>query len=88
MKYPVFIFHELVLRFSDFNRGVGRYISSTIENGECLIRTTGGKISITLGLLEKQYNDPKQISADELRQQVSMFQLDNFSDQKGLTFTA
>ncbi|MFP5081754.1 hypothetical protein [Pedobacter sp. JCM 36344] len=76
MKYPVFIFHELVLRFSDFNRSIGRYISSTVENGECLIRTTGGKISIGPGLLEKQYNDPKQISSDELRQQASMFKME------------
>lgn len=76
MKYPVFIFHELVLRFSDFNRGIGRYISSTVENGECLIRTTSGKISIGLGLLDKQYNDPKQISSDELRYQASLFQVE------------
>jgi hypothetical protein len=76
MKYPVFILHELVLRFSDFNRGIGRYISSTVQDGECLIRTTSGKISIGLGLIEKQYNDPKQISSDELRQQAAMFQLE------------
>jgi hypothetical protein len=76
MKYPVFILHELVLRFSDFNRGIGRYISSTVENGECLIRTTSGKISIGLGLLEKQYHDPKQISSEELRQQASTFQME------------
>lgn len=76
MKYPVFILHELVLRFSDFNRGIGRYISSTVQDGECLIRTTSGKISIGLGLIEKQYNDPKQISSDELRQQAEMFQLE------------
>jgi hypothetical protein len=74
MNYPVFIFHELVLRFSDINQGIGRYISSTIENGECLIRTTSGKIKITLGLLEKQYYDPKQISAEELQQLAGGFQ--------------
>ena len=76
MKYPVFILHELALRFSDFNRGIGRYISSTVQDGKCLIRTTSGKISIGLGLIEKQYNDPKQISSDELRQQAEMFQLE------------
>ncbi|RZL20053.1 MAG: hypothetical protein EOO89_01465 [Pedobacter sp.] len=76
MKYPVFILHELVLRFSDFNRGIGRYISSTVQDGECLIRTTSGKISIGIGLIEKQYNDPKQISIDELKQQAAMFQLE------------
>ncbi len=74
MNYPVFIFHELVLRFSDINRGVGRYISSTIENGECLIRTTSGMIKITMGLLDKQYHDPKQISKEELQQLVSGFE--------------
>ncbi|MEJ7559246.1 MAG: hypothetical protein WKF66_13130 [Pedobacter sp.] len=76
MKYPVFILHELVLRFSDFNRGIGRYISSTVENGECLIRTTSGRISIELGLLEKQYYDPKQISSEELRQHAMLFQVE------------
>jgi hypothetical protein len=74
MNYPVFIFHELVLRFSDINREIGRYISSTVENGECLIRTTSGRIRITLGWLEKQYYDPRQISNDELQQLASKFQ--------------
>jgi hypothetical protein len=74
MNYPVFIFHELVLRFSDINRGIGRYISSTIDNGECLIRTTSGILRIGLGLLDLQYRDPKQISDEELSQIVARFQ--------------
>ncbi|WP_113661578.1 hypothetical protein [Pedobacter nanyangensis] len=74
MNYPVFIFHELVLRFSYVNRQIGRYISSTIENGECLIRTTSGKISIAQELLEKQYKDPSQISSQQLQELVSAFQ--------------
>lgn len=74
MNYPVFIFHELVLRFSYVNRQVGRYISSTIENGECLIRTTSGKISIAQDLLEKQYKDPSQISSQQLQELASSFQ--------------
>lgn len=73
MNYPVFIFHELVLRFSDINRGIGRYISSSIDNGECLIKTTSGKIRITLGLLDKQYHQPSAISKEELQQLVSNF---------------
>ena len=76
MNYPVFIFHELVLRFSDVNREIGTYISSTIENGECLIKTTSGKIRITLGLLEKQYQDPRQISREEVQQLVAGFQIE------------
>lgn len=74
MNYPVFIFHELVLRFSEINREIGRYISSTIENGECLIKTTHGMIKITMGLLDKQYHQPKLISNEELQQLVSGFQ--------------
>ncbi len=74
MNYPVFIFHELVLRFSDINRGIGRYISSTVENGECLIHTTSGMIKITLGLLDKQYHQPDAISKEELQQLVAGFQ--------------
>ena len=74
MNYPVFIFHELVLRFSDINRGIGRYISSTVDNGECLIKTTSGRIKITLGLLDKQYHQPDAISKEELQQLVEGFQ--------------
>ncbi len=74
MNYPVFIFHELVLRFSDINRGIGRYISSTVDNGECLIHTTSGMIKITLGLLDKQYHQPDAISKEELQQLVAGFQ--------------
>ena len=73
MNYPVFIFHELVLRFSYINRKVGRYISSTIEDGICLIETTSGKISIAQDLLEKQYRNPNEISADQLRELASAF---------------
>ncbi|RZK42477.1 MAG: hypothetical protein EOO90_07660 [Pedobacter sp.] len=76
MNYPVFIFHELVLRFSEINREIGRYISSTFENDECLIRTSSGKINIDLGLLEKQYQNPNQISAEELHRLASCFQAD------------
>ncbi len=76
MNYPVFIFHELVLRFSDINRGIGRYISSTIDNGECLIRTTSGMLRIGLGLLDLQYRDPKQISDEELSQIAARFQME------------
>ncbi len=75
MNYPVFIFHELVLRFSDINRGIGRYISSTIDNGDCLIRTTSGMIKITMGLLDKQYYQPNAISKEELQQLVEGFQV-------------
>ncbi|MDQ7948421.1 MAG: hypothetical protein REI78_04260 [Pedobacter sp.] len=74
MNYPVFIFHELVLRFWEINHGIGRYISSTIDNGECLIRTTSGIIKISLGMLEKQYRNPGQISKEELQLLAEHFQ--------------
>lgn len=73
MNYPVFIYHELVLRFSYINRQIGRYISNTIEDGICLIETTSGKISIAQDLLEKQYRDPSEISAEQLRELVASF---------------
>ncbi|MDQ8006762.1 MAG: hypothetical protein REI64_18300 [Pedobacter sp.] len=74
MNYPVFIFHELVLRFSYINRQVGRYISNTVEDGIILIRTTSGKISIAQELLEKQYRNPNEISAEQLKELASAFQ--------------
>ena len=75
MNYPVFIFHELVLRFSDVNREIGKYISSTVENGECLINTTTGHIKVALSMLEKQYNNPRSISKEELQQLATGFEV-------------
>lgn len=75
MNYPVFIFHELVLRFSDINRGIGKYISSTIDNGECLINTTTGHMKVAFSFLEKQYNNPKLISNEELQQLATGFEI-------------
>lgn len=77
MNYPSFIFHELILRFSAINREIGRYISATIDNGECLIRTTNGKIRITMGLLDKQYREPNAISHEELQSLVAAFQTEH-----------
>lgn len=74
MNYPVFIFHELVLRFSYINRQVGRYISNTVEDGIILIKTTSGKISIAQDLLEKQYRNPNEISPEQLKELASAFQ--------------
>lgn len=74
MNYPVFIFHELVLRFADINRGIGKYISATIEGGECLINTTTGHIKVAMSMLDKQYNDPKLISLEELQQLATGFE--------------
>jgi hypothetical protein len=75
MNYPVFIFHELVLRFSEINRGVGRYISNKFEDDECLINTTSGWIKIKLNLLEKQYFNPKLISNEELQELAADFHI-------------
>jgi len=75
MNYPVFIFHELVLRFSDINREIGKYISSSIDNSECLINTTTGHIKVALTMLEKQYNNPKLISKEELQQLATHFEI-------------
>jgi hypothetical protein len=75
MNYPVFIFHELVLRFSYINREIGKYISNTIDNGEFLINTTTGHIRIAFSMLEKQYNNPKLISKEELQQLVTGFEM-------------
>ena len=75
MNYPAFIFHELVLRFSDINKEIGKYISSTLDNGECLINTTTGHIKVALSMLDKQYTNPKLISKEELQQLAVGFEI-------------
>jgi len=76
MNYPVFIFHELVFRFAEVNKKIGRYLSNSIQDNECLIRTSAGKIKISLGLLEKQYLNPQSISKEEVLTLANDFELD------------
>ena len=76
MNYPVFIFHELVLRFSAINSRIGKYISATIDGGECLINTTTGHIKVAMSMLDKQYRDPKLISEQELQQLATGFEME------------
>lgn len=75
MNYPVFILHELVLRLSDVNKQIGRYWGSSFEQNECVIETTAGKIKVALDFLEKQYRDPKLISAEEVVDLTKRFEL-------------
>lgn len=74
MNYPVFIFHELVLRFWYINKQIGRYISNSFEDGQCLIRTSSGWITIDEHLLDTQYHDPSEISDEQLRALIGTFQ--------------
>ena len=77
MNYPVFIFHELIVRFGEIDRSIGRFLST--ENGEkdVIITTTNGKLKIDLETLEKQYRNPRLIDKNELANLLAGFRATN-----------
>jgi hypothetical protein len=73
MNYPVFIYHELVFRCAAINKSIGKYISTSLENGEFLLNTSTGHLRVASAILEKQYYNPNLISVEELEQLTSSF---------------
>lgn len=74
MNYPVFIYHELVMRLAAIDRSIGSYFEHRFELNTCVISTRKGSFSVSAQVLEKQYKDPKLITALEINQLLSTFQ--------------
>jgi hypothetical protein len=81
MNYPVFIYHELVMRLAAVDRAVGSYLEHRFELNTCVIATRKGSFSVNAQLLEKQYNDPTLISEREIEALLSNFQWASASQQ-------
>ena len=73
MKYPVFIFRELVLRLAEICPEIGTYDSSSIGDHTFVIHVTNGVIVVDEATIAKQYQNPKLISKEELDLLVKKF---------------
>jgi len=74
MKYPVFIFHELMLRLSEISPEIGTYDSSLFRDDLFIIYSTNGQITVDGETIEKQYQNPKLLSRADLDLLAQRFQ--------------
>jgi len=74
MEYPIFIFHELVIRLKEIESGLGSFSTVNVQADHCVIFTSTGSLRVGNDLLQKQYLDPKTIAGEDLRELLLGFQ--------------
>ena len=66
MKYPVFVFHELVFRLAEVNPKVGSYDSFSILEDQFELLTSGGRLIVNQETISKQYINPRLLTQSDL----------------------
>lgn len=75
MKFPLYIYFEILLRLSEFVPNIGNYRSVSEIDGMCLIRTSTGQIEVPKDLLALQFSAPDEISRERLLELGKEFQI-------------
>lgn len=66
MNFPLYIYYELLIRLSEIESEIGHYVSSTVNEEVCILRTTNGTVKVPVNFLKRQAEDPNLINKDEL----------------------
>lgn len=66
MNFPLYIYYELLIRLSEIESEIGHYVSSTVNEEVCILRTTNGTVEVSVNFLKRQFEDPNLINKDEL----------------------
>ena len=83
MQFPVFIFHELLIRLSELNPAIGRYASSSLDGEMYLLITTNGSLLVPVHMLELQFRDPRLIGPSDLYILAKNFRAADWPSNKG-----
>ncbi|PWS26306.1 hypothetical protein DHW03_16090 [Pedobacter yonginense] len=75
MKFPLYLYYEILIRLEEFVPNIGDYLSALEQENDCLIKTTTGQLRISKAVLMKQFNDPNLISKSELAELGQNFEL-------------
>ena len=73
MNYPVFIYHELIMRLTSVDPSIGSYLDHRFEVDTCIISTRKGSLRLNSQVLHKQYKDPTLITPGEIKELVKSF---------------
>lgn len=77
VNFPIFIFHELVIRLDQINPSIGRYKSHSVQNDSFILLTEKGSVIIPEHFLEMQFQDPNLINEIDIAILAHNFRLSN-----------
>lgn len=66
MKFPIFIFHELVILLDQAKLGIRCYQSHTLQDEAFVLTTEKGSLIIPAHFLEMQFRDPNVINETDI----------------------
>jgi hypothetical protein len=70
---PSYAIVELLMRLAPHNDSIGDYKDHRLDNGEVVVKTTGGAIRFPRTLIMQQFEDPAQINDHALLETTSSF---------------
>ena len=70
---PTYVIVELLIRLSQHNYLIGDYKYHSVFDTGVMVKTSGGSISFTTQIVQRQFEDPGTISEDELSQVATRF---------------
>jgi len=77
MKFPVFLYYELLVRLAEFRSDIGDFVSVFASDSHLVLTTATGILDIPSELMYRQFNDPDTISKEEIRKVADNFRLHN-----------
>ena len=82
MKFPLYLYYELLVRITEFRPDVGEYLSVFAADSYVLVNTSTGFVEIPTAILYRQFNDPDTISIHEIKQLSREFRSNNLTQSK------
>ncbi|WP_293304859.1 hypothetical protein [Pedobacter sp. UBA5917] len=73
MKFPLFLYYELLIRLTIFKPEIGEFSSALPFDDHILLKTDRGMINIPLEIMNMQFNDPRLISEREMNKLAATF---------------
>jgi len=73
MKFPLFLYYELLIRLTIFKPEIGEFRSVMPFDDHVLLKTDRGMIDIPVEIMNMQFNDPRLIPEREIVKLAAAF---------------
>lgn len=77
MKFPLYLYYELLVRLTEFRPEIGDFVSVFASDSHLVLSTDTGILEISSGLMYRQFNDPDTVSKEEIQKLAGDFQPHN-----------
>ncbi|RLJ69599.1 hypothetical protein [Pedobacter alluvionis] len=73
MKFPLFLYYELLIRLTIFKPEIGEFQSALPFDDHVLLKTDKGMMEIPIDIMNMQFNDPELIPEQEIGKLAAAF---------------